>query len=107
MRAVTVNATDFSRGLSGYLNQVQYHGQVLDIERGRRVVARLSPAPTSAPTSAPRDETSGGYPIAALAALLKLGPHLAASESAAFAVDLDAGRKQSNRAARLRDPWAK
>ncbi len=43
MNTMIVNATEFSRGLSEFLNQVQYTGQVLDIERGKRVVARVSP----------------------------------------------------------------
>lgn len=39
MATYAVNVTDFSRGLSEFLNNVQYKGMVLDIERGKRVVA--------------------------------------------------------------------
>jgi antitoxin (DNA-binding transcriptional repressor) of toxin-antitoxin stability system len=44
MPSTTVTVTEFSRGLSGFLNQVQYQGQVLDIARGERIIARVSPA---------------------------------------------------------------
>ena len=55
MGTLAITATDFSRKLSDYLNQVQYRGQVLDIERGKRIVARVSPV-----------TPSEGYPIARL-----------------------------------------
>ena len=55
MHTLSVNVTDFSRGLSDYLNHVQYRGQVLDIERGKRVVARVSPV-----------DFSDGFPLAQL-----------------------------------------
>lgn len=44
MPSITVTIPEFSRGLSGFLNQVQYQGQVLDIARGERIIARVSPA---------------------------------------------------------------
>jgi antitoxin (DNA-binding transcriptional repressor) of toxin-antitoxin stability system len=43
MPALAVNSTDFSRNLSEHLNQVQYRGQVLDISRGKKVIARVVP----------------------------------------------------------------
>ncbi len=61
MNTMTVNATEFSRGLSEFLNKVQYNGQIFDIERGKRVIARVSPV--TAPVSA-------GYPISQLDDLL-------------------------------------
>jgi prevent-host-death family protein len=43
MPALAVNSTDFSRNLSEYLNQVQYRGQVLEISRGKKLIARVVP----------------------------------------------------------------
>ena len=43
MPTVSVSVTEFSRGLSEFLNHVQYQGQILDIERGKRDIARVSP----------------------------------------------------------------
>ena len=63
MHTLSVNVTDFSRGLSDYLNHVQYRGQVLDIERGKRVVARVSPV-----------DFSDGFPLAQLDDFLARGP---------------------------------
>ncbi len=92
MTTTTVSATEFSRGLSDFLNQVQYQSQVLDIERGKRVIARVSPV---APL--------GGFPLKQLDALLANGPHLPAADVAAMASDLQAARAQlQNRS----DPWA-
>ena len=92
MTATTVSATEFSRGLSDFLNQVQYQSQVLDIERGKRVIARVSPV---APL--------GGFPLKQLDALLANGPRLPAADVAAMASDLQAARTQLlNRP----DPWA-
>jgi hypothetical protein len=62
MNALKVNATEFSRGLSEFLNQVQYTGQILEIERGKKVIAQVSPVPTAS--------ASDGFPIAQLAQLL-------------------------------------
>jgi antitoxin (DNA-binding transcriptional repressor) of toxin-antitoxin stability system len=83
MRALTVNVTEFSRGLSDFLNQVQYRGQVLDIERGKRVVARLSPV-----------AQMDGYPVAQLDGLLANGPQLSAAERASLAKDIASTRAQ-------------
>ena len=91
MNTLAINATDFSRGLSDYLNQVQYRGQVFDIERGKRVVARLSPA-----------VAADGFPIARLDDLLANGPSLSAGERKAMAQDVRLAR------AKLKvktDPW--
>ena len=33
MPSIAVSVTDFARGLSDFLNQVQYRGQVLDVEQ--------------------------------------------------------------------------
>ena len=94
MNALTVNATEFSRSLSEFLNQVQYKGQVLDIERGKRVVARLSPV----------SALSGidGFPLAQLDELMVKGPQLTASDRKLMARDVQAVR--GHLAARP-DPW--
>ena len=92
MDSLAVNVTEFSRNLSDFLNQVQYRGQVLDIERGKRVVARVSPV-----------SAIDGYPIAQLDALLARGPQLDAADRKLMAKDLRAMRAQSRSRT---DPWA-
>jgi antitoxin (DNA-binding transcriptional repressor) of toxin-antitoxin stability system len=84
MSALTVNATDFSRRLSEFLNQVQYKGQVLDIERGKRVVARVSPVPALSGLD--------GFPLAQLDGLMARGPQLAANDRKLMARDVQAVR---------------
>lgn len=105
MNTMIVNATEFSRGLSEFLNQVQYTGQVLDIERGKRVVARLSPVPRVPPVPSvlpvPSVSVSNGFPIAQLADLLAKGALLAA-ERKRMAKDLAAVR---SRLVAKADPW--
>jgi hypothetical protein len=92
MATLAVNATDFSRGLSEFLNQVQYKGQVLDIERGKRIVARVSPI-----------AAADGFPIDQLDVWLAKGPLLGAADRQAMAKDVRSVRAQLvNRA----DPWA-
>lgn len=44
MVTVVLTVTEFSRGLSDFLNQAQHQGQSLAIQRGKRVVARALPA---------------------------------------------------------------
>ena len=95
MNALTVNATEFSRGLSEFLNQVQYKGQVLDIERGKRVVARVSPVSDLSAVD--------GFPLAQLGEFMAKGPQLAANDRKLMARDVQAIR--SHLAARP-DPWA-
>lgn len=105
MNTMIVNATEFSRGLSEFLNQVQYTGQVLDIERGKRVVARVSPVPSSPTPSGlpvPSASVSVGFPIAQLADLLAKGA-LQVAERKRMAKDLAAVR--SSLVAKA-DPWA-
>ena len=82
MNNMTVNATEFSRGLSEFLNKVQYNGQIFDIERGKRVIARISPV--AAPVSA-------GFPISQLDDLLTKSA-LPEDERALMADDLRAVR---------------
>ena len=67
MATVSVSVTEFSRGLSEFLSHVQYRGQVLDIERGKRVIARVSPV-----------AASDGFPIDQLDDFLAKGPQLGA-----------------------------
>lgn len=92
MNTITVNATEFSRGLSEFLNKVQYHGQIFDVERGKRVIARVSPV--TAPVSA-------GFPISQLDDLLAKFA-LPADEHARMAEDVRALRSRLGAKA---DPW--
>jgi hypothetical protein len=94
MNTLTVNATEFSRGLSEFLNQVQYTGQVLDIERGKRVIARVSPVPAVS--------VDLGFPIAQLPDLLAKGG-LSAADRKRMAGDVRALRAGLGAKA---DPWA-
>lgn len=91
MGVIALTVTEFSRGLSNFLNQVQYQGQTLDIQRGKKLVARVLPA-----------GTSDGFPINRLDDMLAKGPQLSASEQQAMAEDLSAVR--ASLAARG-DPW--
>ena len=95
MNQLTVNATDFSRSLSEFLNQVQYKGQVLDIERGKRVVARVSPVPGLSGID--------GFPLMQLDEFLARGPNLTTSERKLMAQDVQTVR--GNLKTRP-DPWA-
>lgn len=92
MGVLTVNVTEFSRGLSDFLNHVQYRGQVLDIERGKRVVARVLPV-------SPAD----GFPIGQLDALLANGPRLSAANRKSMVDDVRAARARMLKRA---DAWA-
>ncbi|MBC7624926.1 MAG: hypothetical protein H7232_16250 [Aeromicrobium sp.] len=65
MPTVAVTVTEFSRSLSDFLSQVEYHGQVLDIARGKRVIARVSPV-----------AVADGFPVDQLDALFANGPSL-------------------------------
>lgn len=92
MNVVALTVTEFSRGLSDFLSQVQYQGQSLDIQRGKRVVARVLPAVASI-----------GFPIDRLDELLAKGPNLTPVERQSMAADLSAQRaKMTGRD----DPWA-
>ncbi|MCW2312592.1 hypothetical protein [Rhodoferax antarcticus] len=92
MSTIVLTVTEFSRGLSDFLNQVQYQGQTLDIQRGKRVVARVLPA------AAP-----GGFPLDRLDDLLLKGPQISGSERQSMAKDV--GALRSNLLTRD-DPWA-
>jgi hypothetical protein len=92
MSVVALTVTEFSRGLSDFLSQVQYQGQSLDIQRGKRVVARVLPAVAST-----------GFPIDRLDELLAKGPQLTAAERQAMVADV--GALRSKLTARD-DPWA-
>ena len=92
MAAVVLTVTEFSRGLSDFLNQVQYQGQSLDIQRGKKVVARVLPA-----------VASDGFALNRLDDFLARGPQLSASERQDMARDLGAVRSQLST---LDDPWA-
>jgi vacuolar-type H+-ATPase subunit B/Vma2 len=92
MSVVALTVTEFSRGLSDFLSQVQYQGQSLDIQRGKRVVARVLPA-----------VASSGFPIDQLDDLLANGPQLKGSERLAMAADVRAVRSGLKSKS---DPWA-
>lgn len=92
MSVLALTVTEFSRGLSDFLSQVQYQGQSLDIQRGKRVVARVLPA-----------VATSGFPIDRLDDLLAQGPQLKASERRAMADDVRVGR---SRLLARSDPWA-
>ena len=92
MSTIPLTVTEFSRGLSNFLNQVQYQGQTLDIQRGKKLVARVLPA------GAPN-----GFPIDLLDNLLAQGPQLSTSERRAMAEDLGAVRASLSNG---NDPWA-
>ena len=70
MTTISVSVTEFSRGLSEFLNHVQYQGQILDIERGKRIIARVSPV-----------GAADGFPIDQLDNFLANGPQLAAERN--------------------------
>jgi len=92
MGVVALTVTEFSRGLSDFLNQVQYQGQTLAIQRGKRVVARVLPA-----------AATDGFPLDRLDAFLAKGAQLSASERQSMAEDVLTVR--SNLLVQD-DPWA-
>lgn len=91
MSVVALTVTEFSRGLSDFLSQVQYQGQSLDIQRGKRVVARVLPA-----------VASSGFPIDQLDEALAKGPQPKLSERLAMADDVRSVRAALKSRA---DPW--
>ena len=94
MATLAVSVTEFARSLSDFLNQVQYRGQELDIERGKRVVARVAPV-----------AVVDGFPLDRLDAMLAQGPQLAAADSASLADDARKVRAQLSKARSRTDPW--
>jgi hypothetical protein len=94
MATLVVSVTEFARSLSDFLNQVQYRGQVLDIERGKRVVARVAPV-----------AVGEGFPLDRLDEMLARGPQLAAAERASMADDTGQVRAQLSKARSRTDPW--
>jgi len=92
MNALTLTITEFSRGLSDFLSQVQYQGQTLDIQRGKKVIARVLPA-----------AVADGFPIDQLDDALTRAPQLSQAERAAMVDDL--GLQRANLIYRG-DPWA-
>jgi antitoxin (DNA-binding transcriptional repressor) of toxin-antitoxin stability system len=81
MAVIAVNVTEFARGLSEFLNQVQYKGQTLNIARGKRVIAQVSPA-----------SLADGFPIVQLDELLSTSSQLTSTERQAMAEDVRALR---------------
>lgn len=86
-----INVTKASRQLSDLLNRVFYQGASFELERGNRVVARLSPPEPSV----------RGVPIRELNRLFDELPPLG-DDAEAFAADLEAIRKAPPAE---RDPW--
>jgi antitoxin (DNA-binding transcriptional repressor) of toxin-antitoxin stability system len=89
---ISVTATEFTRGISDYLSQVQYRGQVFDISRGKKMVARIAPAPETV-----------GFPIAQLDAWLAQAPRLDADDADDWLEELQAQRERQKEP--VRDPW--
>ena len=73
MSVVALTVTEFSRGLSDFLNEVQTPGQSLDIQRGKGVLPAVACA---------------GFPIDQLDELLARGPQLTVTERQAMAADI-------------------
>lgn len=93
---ISVTATEFTRGISDYLSQVQYRGQVIDISRGKGIIARVIPRAEGQGLNAKQVQT-----------LLNNLPPLDAEEREAFAADLAQVRRRMNAMpARATDPWA-
>lgn len=92
MGFTAVAVTEFSRNLSDFLNQVQYQGQSLDIQRGKRIETRVLPA-------APSD----GFALDQLDDFLAGGPQPSDSERQAMASDVSSVRAQLTSPG---DPWA-
>ena len=80
MATVSVSVTEFARGLSEFLSHVQYRGQVLDIKRGKRIIARVSPV-----------AAADGFPIDQLDDFLAKGPQLG-TERKSMAKDMQTVR---------------
>lgn len=96
MNVQAITVTEFSRSMSDFLSQVQYQGQSLDIQRGKRVIARVLPA-----------AAAGGFPLDRLDELLAQGPQLSTAERAAMADDLREQRARLvTQVQDTRDPWA-
>ncbi len=89
---VSITVTEFSRGLSGFLSQVQHRGQSLDIQRGKQIVAHVSPARATA-----------GFPLHQLDDWLANASALTADESQSMVRDLRTVRQQL---VARDDPWA-
>lgn len=89
---IAVTATEFTRGISDYLSQVQYRGQVIDISRGKKTVARIMPAPIVS-----------GLPIGQLDAWLAQAPRLDADDVDDWLTELQVQRESQREP--LRDPW--
>ena len=89
---IAVTATEFTRGISDYLSQVQYRGQVIDISRGKKVIARVIPTGNE-----PR-----GLTAKQVDTLLANLPPLSREERKSFAADIATGRAER---ASIRDPW--
>lgn len=93
---ISVTATEFTRGISDYLSQVQYRGQVIDISRGKKVIARVIPG-----------DVRPGINARQAQQILNNLPELDAQEREAFAADLaDIRRRFNAMPARATDPWA-
>lgn len=92
MSVIALTVTEFSRSLSDFLSQVQYQGQSLEIQRGKRVIARVLPA-----------VASSGFPIDQLDDVLAKGPQLTAFERLALAEDIRSVRTGLKSKS---DPWA-
>ncbi len=94
MPTLAVSVTEFVPSLTDFLNQVQYCGQVLGIERGKRVVARVVPV-----------AAVDGFALDRVDALRAQGPQLAAADTAGMAADARRVRAQLSPSRGRTDPW--
>lgn len=92
MGVTAITVTEFSRNLSDFLSQVQYQGQSLDIQRGKRVIARVLPA-----------VAGDGFALDRLDDFLAGGPQLSSAERQVMVSDVNAVRAQLTTPG---DPWA-
>jgi prevent-host-death family protein len=83
VKEITLTVTEASRGFSDLVNRVRYCGESATLTKNGKAVARLVPI--------------GPPPItgAELAKRWKPGSHLTPKETAAFAREIEKGRKSS------------
>ena len=68
MPRTVIKATEVARNLSDILNRVRYRGMSFDIQRGKEIIARITPAIPESPIDA-------SQLIEAIASLPKLSEH--------------------------------
>ena len=76
-----ISVTELARNLADFINRVSYRGERFEVERGKRLVAELTPIPR-------------GRSLGELPDLLASLPHLTLEDAAHFAADLDCARDE-------------